>query len=157
MFAEALAGSLISGIAAVVALFVIRLFKSKRKILIINTTFAVMALISIYILAFYSSLSIFVLFFTLSSDFLCFNMIYAVASRSVSFDFLEIVTMHPENGVDYKHLIEGDPLNVSSRLIGLQKAGFIINENSVAKTSKLGAFVCKCLIKPLYLLRKDEH
>lgn len=157
MFVEALTGSLISGIAAIAALFVIRLFKSKRKMLIINATFAIMALLSICALTLYSDLSIFVLFLALSSDFLCLNMIYAVVSRSVSFDFLEIVAEHPEKGVEYKRLIEGDPLNVSGRLMGLQRAGLIISENSVTKTSEFGTFVCKCLIEPLYLLRKDEH
>ena len=156
MIAEGLWGMLVPAGAAMASVYVVQRARSGRASLLWLTTFAAVCLVAAPLVLLLSDLSAAVFCFALCGNALCILMLYALITRSISFDLLNVVVTHRDSGVEHRALLESDPLNVRERLRQLQRMGLVVMDNSRYRASRLGTLVSRYLAGPLYRVRRNE-
>ena len=156
MIAEGLWGMFVPAIATLASLYVVKRARSGRASLLWLATFVAVCVVSAPLVLLLSDLSAAVFCFALCGNALCILMLYALITRSISFDLLNVVVTHRDSGVDYQTLLESDPLNIRERLRQLQRMGLILMDGSRYRASRLGTFISRYLAEPLYWVRRNE-
>jgi hypothetical protein len=156
MITESLSGIGVSALATIAFLATVRYSHARRKTLVGLAVFTIMNAACAAILFLFTGLSAPILLLAVCSNSLCILMLYAIVSRSISFDLLSVVAVHRNTGVNGSDLVAGDPLNVYGRLQQLRRVGLVRLEGSVYRINRFGAIVSWCVVKPLYWMRKNE-
>jgi hypothetical protein len=156
VIAEGLWGIAVALAAAVVALAAVKLTRSARFTLVWLGTFTATCVIAGLLIPRLAALSTPLFAFALLGNAVCILMLYALITRSISFDLLAVVAAHRAAGVSAAALLAGDPLNVRGRLAQLVRRGFVRAEGSRFRITPAGAFVARAMIGPLYRVRRNE-
>jgi hypothetical protein len=156
LIAEGLWGIAVSAIAATAAMFAVRLARSGRASRLWLATFVVTCLAAALLVLRLNDLSVAVFCFALCGNALCVLMLYALITRSISFDLLAVVATHRATGVNEQTLLGGDPLNVRERLGQLVRMRLVVTDRARYRTSRLGTLLSRALVEPLYLVRRNE-
>ena len=156
VIAEGLWGIAVPLAAALVALAAVKLTRSARFTLVWLGTFAAACAIAAFLISRLVALSTPLFAFAVLGNALCILMLYALITRSISFDLLAVVASHPASGVTAAALLAGDPLNVRGRLAQLMRRGFVREQDGRFRITPAGAFVARVLIGPLYRVRRNE-
>ncbi len=156
MIAEGLWGIAVSILAAATSLFAVKLARSGRASRLWLATFVVTCLVAALLVLRLNDLSVAVFGFALCGNALCVLMLYALITRSISFDLLAVVAAHRDSGVQEQALLGGDPLNVRERLGQLLRMRLVVMDGARYRTSTLGTLMSRVLVEPLYLVRRNE-
>lgn len=156
MIAEALWGIVVPIVAVAVSVAAVRLARSAPATRLWVATFGTTSVVGALVVLRLADLSAAVFCFALCGNALCILVLYALITRSISFDLLAVVAAHRDSGVKDQALLEGDPLNVRARLGQLQRMGLIVVDGSRYRTSRTGTLISRALVEPLYRVRRHE-
>ena len=156
MIAEALWGIAVPIVAAAASLAAVRLAPSAPATRLWVATFGTTCVVAALLVLRLADLSAAVFWFAVCGNALCVLMLYALITRSISFDLLAVVAAHRDSGVKDQALLAGDPLNVRARLAQLVRMGLVQNDGSRYRTSRTGTWMVRALVQPLYRVRRNE-